>query len=195
VRRSGCFPAHLAICRDRLSKYESQGQLFEQQFEDMQLPRQYGMIFVPGGSFGHLYEFQTINQCLVRVYQTLLPGGWFVFDVRPPAYMSQFGKDGEVDYELDHYADGSTVFTTGYWQHLDDGRIIRKWNKMERFVDNVLIETEVFDYRERLFDIDDLKPVLKQTGFDPITITKAYDSGNEPVGSDGIVFRCQKPNP
>ena len=74
-----------------------------------------------------------------RLRAHLLPGGWFVFDVSPLAKIEEYGLPGQVDYDLDEYPDGSTVFTTGYWQHLEDGRVIRKWNKMERFVADVLV--------------------------------------------------------
>jgi hypothetical protein len=30
--------------------------------------------------------------------------------------------------------------------------VIRKWNKMERFLSGRLVETEIFDYRERLYE-------------------------------------------
>jgi ubiquinone/menaquinone biosynthesis C-methylase UbiE len=183
----------LAICQQRLAGYGLNTKLFHQHLEVMQVPQQYGMLFIPGGSLGHLYEPTVLQQALGRMHTTLQSGGWLVVDTRPPAYMAQFPADGATDVELDEYADGSTVLTTGYWQHLDNGRIIRKWNKKERFVNDLLTTTEVFDYRERLFEADELRSYLRNAGFDDITITKAYERETMPTGKDGIVFTCRKP--
>ena len=182
----------LAICEQRLAGYGLNTQLYQQQLETMELPKQYGMLFIPGGSLGHLYEPAVLQQALGRMYATLYPGGWLVVDIRPPAYLDVFPADGAIDNDLDEYTDGSTVFTTGYWQHLEDGHIIRKWNKLERFVDDVLTTTEVFDYRERLFEADELRGYLQRAGFGDIRITKAFEHGTMPTGKDGIVFTCRK---
>ena len=105
----------------------------------------------------------------------------------PPASIDGFGKPGQVDHSLDEYDDGTTIFTTGYWDHLDAGRVIRQWNKLERFVNDVLVETEVFDYRERLYEVDEVMGAFAQAGFDEIHVTKAYEQEDTPAGRDGIV--------
>ena len=182
----------LAICRKKLDDLGFQAELYEQHLESLSLPRQYGFMFIPDGSYGHIYDKQIAADCLRRIYANLLPGGWFVFDVRPPTYMENFGKPGDVDHDLDEYEDGATIFTTGYWDHLDEGRVIRKWNKMERFVDDVLTDTEIFDYRERLYDLDELQTALQQAGFDEVRVTKAYEHNVAPSEQDGLVFSCHK---
>ena len=58
-------------------------------------------------------------------------------DARQPSYKREFPKDGEVDYDLGQDEDRGTGFTTGYWQHGENGRGIRKWKKTERYVDDV----------------------------------------------------------
>ena len=70
--------------------------------------------------------------------------------------------------------------------------MIRLWNKKERFVDDVLMETEVFDYIERLYDLDELEAELRAAGFDEISVTKAYAHDEKPEGDDGFVFSCRR---
>ncbi len=181
----------LSLCRKKVNLLNFTCNLYQQNLEVIELPRQYAFMMIPDGSFGHIHDKVVAAQCLKRLREHLLPGGWLVFDVRPPAFMSVFGEHGTVDHELKDYADGSTVFTTGYWQHLDEDRVIRKWNKMERFVDNQLVETEVFDYYERLYDLAELETILADIGFDEIKVTKAYELNSQPVGKDGIVFACR----
>lgn len=185
-------PFMLARCREKCEAKELSCTLYEQFMEQMELPRRYGFIFIPGGSYGHLYDKTVAAAALRRLHDHLLPGGWLVVDVRPPAYMDQFGKPGQVDHDLDEYDDGATVFTTGYWDHLDDGRVIRKWNKMERFVNDLLVETEVFDYRERLYDLEEMEAALQAAGFAEIRVTQAYEHDTPPAARDGMVFLARR---
>lgn len=182
----------LEQCQKRLSSFGFQSRLYEQSLEHLSLHQHYGFMFIPGGSFGHLYDNAIATASLKRMYEHLKIGGWLVIDVRQPSYMGNFGKDGEVDYDLDDYEDGATVFTTGYWQHLENGRVIRKWNKLERYVNNVLAGTEVFDYRERMYDEAELRGLLEQAGFDEIRVTKSYEHDVVPDSKDGLVFSCQR---
>ncbi len=78
-------------------------------------------------------------------------------------------------------------------QHIENGRVIRKWNKTERYVNDVLTDTEVFDYRERMYDEIELRGMLEAVGFKEIRVTKAYEHDVVPNSEDeGIVFSCQK---
>jgi hypothetical protein len=186
-------PYMLARCREKCAAQGLHCMLYEQFLEQMDLPRCYGLIFIPGGSYGHLYDKKVAAESLRRMHYHLLPGGWLALDVRPPASIDQFGKPGQVDYDLDEYDDGATVFTTGYWDHLDEGRVIRKWNKMERFVDDVLVETEVFDYRERLYDLEEMQSALRAAGFAEIRVTQAYEHDTPPsAAQDGMVFLARR---
>lgn len=185
-------PFMLELCREKCQKAGLESNLYEQFLEQMELPRKYGFIFIPGGSFGHIYDKTIAAECLKRIREHLLPGGWLVLDVRSPAFMSNFGKPEEVEHELDDYPDGSTVFRTGYWQHLDGGRVIRCWNKMEQFIDGSLIKTEVFDYRERMYDLNELRTEVRAAGYDEIRFTKAYIHEAEPKDGEGIVLSCQR---
>lgn len=185
-------PFMLDICRQKCEKLGMKSNLYEQFIEQMNLPRQYGFICIPGGSYGHVYDKTVAAEALRRMYAHLLPGGWLVLDVRTPAYMTQFGKSGEVDFELEERPDGATVFVTGVWQHLAEGRIIRKWNKYERFVDDILVDTEVFDYRERMYELRELEDEMKAAGFDEIRITRAWQHDVDPTEHYELTFMCRK---
>jgi len=184
-------PHMLSICQRKLDESGLTSHLYQQNLEIMELPQRYGFILIPGGSFGHIYDKAVASQCLKRMREHLLPGGWLVFDVRPPTFLSIFGQDGLVDHDLVEYPDGSTVFTTGYWQHLEEGRVVRKWNKLERFVGNHLIEAETFDYHERLYDRSEMEAELVAAGYDEILVTKAFEQNSIPVDKDGMVFCCR----
>lgn len=183
----------LGQCRKRLKDHDFQSRLYEQNLEDLTLDRPYGFMFIPGGSFGHVYDNAVATACLKRMYDHLKIGGWLVVDARQPSFMSHFPKDGVVDHDLGELEDGSTIFTTGIWLHIENGRVIRKWNKMERYVNDVLTDTEVFDYHERLYDEVELRGMLEVAGFKEIRVTKSYEHDVVPASEDeGLVFSCQK---
>ena len=44
----------------------------------MELPRQYGYVFLPDGSFSHVYEKERALEALKRLNAHMLPGGKLV---------------------------------------------------------------------------------------------------------------------
>lgn len=182
----------LEQCRRRLKERGFQSRLYEQELENMALDQQYGFMFIPGGSIGHISDNEIATECLSRMFSQLRIGGWLVLDVRQPSFMDHFGEHNEVDFGLGELEDGSTVFTTGFWRHLENGRVIRKWNKMELYINDQLAKTEVFDYRERLYDKREMRKILETAGFKNINVTKSYEHDVVPGSDDGMVFSCQK---
>jgi SAM-dependent methyltransferase len=166
--------------------------LFEQYIEEMELPRKYGFIFIPGGSFGHIYDNEIAMQALRNIADHLLDGGWLVLDIRPPSHLNNFGKPGESNLEVTDYPDGSVIFATSVWGDIEEERIGRCWNKYEKYVDNQLVETEVFDYRERMYTRDEFESLLIKAGFRTIHVTAAYEDSKDVKEDDGMVFTCQK---
>jgi hypothetical protein len=79
----------------------------------------------------------------------------------------------------------------GIWADRDEGRVIRCWNKYEKYVDGQLVAWEIFDYNERFYDRDELTVMLQAAGFKTIAVTKMLEEDAEPGGQEGIVFSCQ----
>ena len=77
-------PFMLAICREKCEARGLDCTLYEQFLEQVALPRRYGFIFIPDRSFGHIHDKTQAAECLRRMYDHLVPGGWLVLDVRPP---------------------------------------------------------------------------------------------------------------
>ena len=185
-------PYMLEECRKNLAVYGFQSRLYHQKIEEMTLDQLYGYMFIPRRSLGHIYDNSIAMSCLKRIHEHLTMGGWLVLDVKQQSYLKKYPKDGSVYHHLGEDVAGGTVFTTEYWQYLDNGRVIRSWNKTERFVENTLTETEIFDYYERMYEENELREMLMTAGFRDIHITKAYEHDTVPGTDDGIVFSCQK---
>jgi SAM-dependent methyltransferase len=185
-------PSMLAICRAKCAEKELTPRLYEQLLEDMSLPRKYGFMFIPDRSFAQIYAKDAAHECLVRLRNALLPGGWLVLDIKTPSQQGEFGAPGQTEFGVEDRADGSTIFSTSVWGQREDGRVIRNWNKYERYMDGKLISTEIFDYNERFYDRAEFEEMLRLAGFAHIRATKGYDGG-EPQAHDIIVYSCRVP--
>ena len=86
----------LAVCRNKCEAKGLDCTLYEQFVEQMALPRCYGFIFIPDRSFGHIHDKALAAECLRRIHDHLVPGGWLVLDVRPPASIDGFGRPGQA---------------------------------------------------------------------------------------------------
>ena len=73
----------------------------------------------------------------------------------------------------------------------DEGRVGRCLAKQERFVVSQLVETELFDYHERLYDQKEFEVVLQTAGFTHIKATIGYETTEQ---QDILVFSCRKPD-
>jgi hypothetical protein len=185
-------PYMLAECGKSCAAKGFKPKLYQQFFEEIDLPRQYGFTFIPGGSFGHIYDKALAQACLRRLGDHLLPGGYFVLDLRMPAYRQVFAQNNHVDFSVDDLPDGSTLFGTSVWSDKDNGRIIRCWNKFEKYVNGVLNETEIFDYHERFYDQAEFINMLQAANFAEIKVSKAH-LGEGPGADDWLVYSCRRP--
>ena len=57
-------------------------------------------------------------------------------------------------------------------------------------MDSQLVETEVFDYRERLYTRTEFENLLKSAGFKKVIVTTAYGNLSEVTENDSMVFVC-----
>lgn len=185
-------PYMLAECRKNCAAKGFKPKLYQQFFEELALPRHYGFAFIPGGSFGHIYDKTIAQACLQRLWEHLLPGGSFVLDLRMPAYRQIFVENNHADFSLEDLPDGSTIFGTSVWSDKDNGRIIRCWNKYEKYQDGVLRETEIFDYHERFYDEAEFVAMLQSAGFTEIKVSVA-DLNDGPGKDDWLVYSCRRP--
>lgn len=157
----------------------------------MDILTRYAFIFIPDRSFAHIYDKEIAQDCLHTLFQHTISGGWVLIELKTPPAAGEFGPPGQTSCRIDAQEDGSTLFSTSIWSERDNGRVIRNWTKMERYVQGTLQETEIFDYNERFYARDEFMDMLMKAGLVDITSIRAYD-GAEPHDHDVIVYICQK---
>jgi SAM-dependent methyltransferase len=184
-------PHMLAECRRKGAAKGLMPTLYQQLLEEMTLPRQYGFIFIPDRSFALIYDLDAAQECLHHLSKHLIPGGWLVLDLKPAARKGEFGESGQTEMGLQDRPDGATIISTSIWSRRDNGRVIRNVTKFERFVGGKLIETELFDYNERLYDQSTVEGMLRVAGITSLSVTKAYDD-TTPSAQDSYVVTARK---
>ena len=184
-------PHMLQACHDRCEAKGLRAKIYQQRLEDLDLPRRYGYIFIPAGSFGLVTGTEDAIEAIQRLHRHLVPGGKLVFEIETPwALPEALGKwhqsrvcrpDGtEIVYRaLPAYDAGRRVQQDIHWYGVFSG--------------GRLIESEVEELSLRLYEQDEFRRLLLAAGFSSIEATTPYkDCG--PGEEDGaIVFQCRRP--
>lgn len=71
----------LKACLKKCAAKKIEPILYSQYITEMALEKQYGLIFIPNGSFGLITDKKLAQHCLRMFYEHLLPGGKLVFEI------------------------------------------------------------------------------------------------------------------
>jgi Methyltransferase domain len=82
----------LQACREHCSRKGLNPVLHEQFLEDIEMPRRYGLVIIPAGSFCLITERIAVEEGLKRIYDLMLPDSTFVLEiVRLPSSLPPAG--------------------------------------------------------------------------------------------------------
>ena len=129
---------------------------------------------------------QDVQKAFRRVYESLRPGGLFVFDINTPYKLE--GLDGQVF--LDETEDSYCVWRTFY----APGRKICTYQvDLFRLNANGSWDRAFEEHRERAWGREELETYLTEAGFGAVTVTGDLTSRPPAAEEDRWIFRCQKP--
>lgn len=158
--------------------------------EELAKTQQYGLIFIPSGSFGHIIDLDAVKKSLKILYE-------------------QLGEDGILVFEAE--SSKSVPSPLGIWRglfcHKPDGNIIIV-NRLTTIEDGVccsidryelidgsqIIQTEIETFNVRLYDDPFvLIHMLKTVGFREIRIFNPFDRKSVlDVDAPVIIYECRK---
>lgn len=158
--------------------------------ENLKVPKQYGLIFIPSGSFGLIVDLHTIKSALVTIYDHLKEDGVFVFETETLA---------AVPKELG-------IWRGSIWRRPDkkiillsqlailEDPICYSIGKYELVDANHIVQTEIEEYQIRIYnDPTLLTNLLSEVGFRDIRLLKAFDRATSPdKNDDTILYECRK---
>ena len=152
--------------------------------------KKYSLIFIPTGSFGLITDLQAIKISLQTIYSQLNENGVFIFETETL---------NAVPKELG-------VWRGSIWRRPDDKVILLSQlatletpicysiGKYELIESNHIIQTEIEEYKIRLYDDTSfLLNLLREIGFKEVKLLKAFNRTASPdEGDETILYECRK---
>ena len=163
---------------------------WQQFLQDINIKKQYALIFIPSGSFSLIIDMIHIKLSLQKIFEHLLPGGLFVFEVETPQSVSSQLGIWHGSMQTRH--DGSIIIASSLsFAPVDNiGTSIGRYDLIDK---GNLLKTEFEHYQLRLYTINTMLPLLQEVGFKTIRPLKSYDLDALPATNDeSIVFECIK---
>ncbi len=162
----------LDICQEKLNTMDLSTTLYRHDLVDFKIDKQYALIFISGGSFQLVDDFDMAMTSLHTVYDHLEPGGRFVLDLFPLWSETPNGKSGV--WTLGRTArNGDETFLCHACTDMDyENQIQRGRYKYELYRKGRLTETYLDELSLRWYGREEFRLMLGNVGFTRITIEK-----------------------
>jgi len=148
----------------------------------------YSLIFIPSGSFGLITEPCEISKTLKSFYNHLGDSGVLVFEVETKHAIPELGVWRGSKWLR---PDGKMILLSSCASM--DGDICSSVAKYELIDKNQVLQTEVEEYKIKIYEPGSLLELLKSIGFRDVKTLKAFDRSNSPSDSDeSVVYECRK---
>ena len=179
----------LNSCRKRCDAKGLKPNLFFQKIQELELPRQYGLIFIPSGSFGLITEHEDILNSLERIYNCLLPGGKLVLELLTSS-QTQTGES--IDIREVRRNDTSKIILTATTSFDKANKLQIIECDYDNLENGEVTLTETESIKLRLYEIDEFSDFLNSAGFSEIESLKPYSEETATEQDDVVLFRCSK---
>lgn len=173
----------LEKCRIKAGEKNLHPKLYFQKLEDMIVEREYGLIFLPCGSFGLFTEYSVVLKCLKNMYDSLMPKGRILFEISTP---SGFTETSEENVREVFRNDGSKIKLTTQSRFEKSSNIETMICTYEDLSDSNVknVETEIM--KIKYYDADEIRNILNANNFENYSLYGGY-SGTEAVDSDEMI--------
>jgi SAM-dependent methyltransferase len=183
-------PEMLALCREKLRKNNLSAPLYEQDLIRFKTGKQYAAIFIAGGSFQIIDNFEKAMTSLQLIYHHLQSDGLFVLDLFSPWF--QFKANTEGQWQLGRTASnekGEKLLCHSCSEIDIPNQLIKSHFKYELFREDRLIETMLDKFNLRWYGKEEFRLMLEKAGFSSIEIKKENIMSNH---GESIVYFAYK---
>ncbi len=158
--------------------------------EELDGSDQYGMIFIPCGSFGLIIDLESAQAALMSFYNHLTDQGVLVFEVETVNAVSCDLGVWKSDVWIRN--DGKSIVAN--YQALKPANNVASTICRYDLVENEqILCSEVEDFKVRLYDHDQILQMIQRAGFTHIRQCKAFDRHTAPdLNADVVVYECRK---
>lgn len=175
-------PDMLAACERKCRARGLEPRQYQQDLQDLRLPRRYAFAFCGGGSFGLVISDEEVVASLRGLHDHLLPGGHLLLEVETPVARHD-GPGGIWFGKWWRRGDGATIVMRSITTYDTHTRTESGLGIYELFVDGRQTESELNDWARRFWTAGEVAGALAAAGFVDVHVTKAYGT-DPPDGSE-----------
>ena len=178
-------------CLENAEKYNLLPNVFEQYLNELNLPRKYNLVIIPAGSIGLITDDETLKDSFKKINEHMVPGAKLVFEVDTVEYKpTDFHS---VTGSIRERADGAKIYMTKFADSYDENtNVMRSIHKYELFKDGKLLDSELEDFRVKLFKKESILQLLEECGFTNIKTYNLYEKVESENDAMEIVIECEK---
>ncbi|WP_042166652.1 class I SAM-dependent DNA methyltransferase [Paenibacillus gorillae] len=184
-----CSKEMLSICEYKAKAKELSPVLYDQQMQELNLPKKYKTIFVPLASFMCVTDREEAMLALQNMYAHLEEGGQVVIPLFiPPNENKQEWTVGRRGTR----SDGAEIILSSVSSVQFHEQVQTKLDRYEVVKDNVLAETKFSTTKLRWYYKYEFMMMLEKAGFRDITIYGGYDFQQMTDDQTFMIFRARK---
>jgi len=181
----------LNSCQKKCRKKDLSPTLYYQKLQELTLPKDYGLIFIPAGSFGLIIDDIEIQESLKRLHSYLLHKGQLIIEIDTPYLPPKNKKINKCEVCRSDSSKIQLTTTTFF-----DIKTKIEISKCEyRNVVNkslTLKETEVIKVKH--YQINEFVDLLKSVSFSEIEALRPYSKEKATELDTTVLFQCLKSN-
>jgi Methyltransferase domain len=186
-------PDMLQACREHCSRKGLTPVLQQQFLERIEMPRRYGLVIIPAGSFCLITEQAAIEEGLKRIYELMLPRSTLVLEIeRLPSSLPPAGT-GSWNGRWVERNDGAKIIISWLSAYDESERVSRSIHRYDLCLGSELLATEFEDFDLRFYDQTEFHDLLVAAGFRDIKTYKAYQFRPPDDNDESFIFECVRP--
>jgi len=180
----------LQACYSHCEEKGLHPKLYQQLLQELDLPRQYGYIFIPAGSFGLIIDKKDAEESLRSLHRHLSPGGKLIIEIETT--LAQPEAPGKWHEWRLTRPDGTELVFSALPMYDSKSQIQEDIHRYQLFNNGQLIETEVEQLSLRLYEPAQFQRLLEDAAFTNIQMIRAYEGTKISGGEKVVIFQCQK---
>lgn len=147
--------------------------VWKSRVEDFSSTKKYSLIFVPYGSWGLIVDIEVAKQCLVTMYNYLLPGGKLIFEIETVASVPQ--PCGIWRRGVHTRFDASKIAINSLANFNQATQIFDATCFYESIVNGIVQEIEYEKFLMYLYHFEEMDKLLRDVGFAEIIKYQNYN--------------------
>ncbi|MBL7165992.1 MAG: class I SAM-dependent methyltransferase [Dehalococcoidales bacterium] len=183
-------PDMLQACHNRCEAKGLQPVLYQQLLQEMDIPRRYGYILIPAGSFGLITDRANAAEALRRLHHHLVPGGKLVLEIETPRALT--GDLGTWHESRLTRPDGTELVFSALPTYDSGEQVQQDIHRYQVISHGRVIDDEAEELSLRFYEQDEFRQLLESSGFSDIRATTPYRDADSKGEDATIVFQCRR---